>query len=462
MSKTFHQYLTHITADELPPAVMGIVNLTPDSFSGDGLYGQDKEGDLNTILAACDQMVADGATILDLGAESTRPGSTPITAEEEQQRLLPVIEALKERYHGVWLSVDSYHAQTIKCALAAGADIANDINGGSDPDLLTYAKHENAPLILMHNGTKHNALDTSLQGIISYAGASANPDFMAQMMDELEAMITNAHKHEIEPHQLIIDPGLGFGKTVDQNMRIIRNLDQLKRLGLPILIGASRKSFIGKRTNQSVANQRKDGSVAIQLFAARQGAHIIRTHDVRAATDSLLLDYQLRNMIDEPVWIMVALGSNLGNSVEQLQTAIQWLHGFMDSITMSSIFHSKPKYEENQPDFYNQVAIGITSLSPQAVLAHLKQLEAKAGRRKTYRNGPRELDLDLIFYGDEVSPDEVLSLPHPRYHERAFVLGPAQEIAGDWVCPIKNQRLDALYDALPLSEQETIQPLQTP
>lgn len=260
------------------PHLMGILNVTPDSFSGDGLA---RERDI--VAAAVDQAArfqADGAAILDIGGESTRPGAEPVSAQQEIDRTVPVIQAIRARFPDVVLSIDSFKAVTAAAALDAGADWINDVWGGrADPEMLPLAAARGCPIILMHNRSKpgHAEIDRRLGG--SYVAPDYG-DFLPEVLAELQALADAALAAGVAREKIMLDPGVGFGKTVQQNMVLINALDHVKALGFPVLLGASRKSFIGKVLDVP-ADERVDGTAATTMVGVLRGADVIRVHDVR-------------------------------------------------------------------------------------------------------------------------------------------------------------------------------------
>lgn len=257
---------------------MGIVNVTPDSFSGDGL-GLERD----TVAAAVDQarrFVADGADILDIGGESTRPGAPYVQSEEEAARVHPAIAAIRSALPDTAISIDTYKANVAEAALEAGADILNDVWAlRADPRMADLARKSNAPTILMHNRAKpgHAEIDRVLGG--SYIAPDYGDDFLGTVHAELRAIADHATDSGIDPARLILDPGVGFGKTPSQNMALIEALDTFHDLGFPLLMGASRKSFMG-RVLDLPKDDRLETTLATTALAVQRGAAIIRVHDV--------------------------------------------------------------------------------------------------------------------------------------------------------------------------------------
>ena len=249
------------------PLVMGIVNMTPDSFSDGGLLA-----DAGAAIAHGVRLAAEGAAIVDVGGESTRPGHAAVDAATEMGRVLPVIAGLKAEVDTP-ISIDSYKAEVAEAALAAGASIVNDVWGAQrDPRIAEVAARAGAPIILMHN---REAIDASL-------------DIFDDVLRFLERSIAIATEAGVPRSQIVVDPGIGrFGKTAEQSLRLIRELDRLGELGCPILLGASRKSVIGAVTGQEVPSERVAGSVAAHLWGASHGAAIVRVHDVAPHAQAL-------------------------------------------------------------------------------------------------------------------------------------------------------------------------------
>ncbi|TMC53666.1 MAG: dihydropteroate synthase [Chloroflexi bacterium] len=237
---------------------MGIVNVTPDSFSGDGLGS-----DVDAAVAQGLRMVGEGADMLDVGGESTRPGHVPITTAEEVARTEDVVRRLA-REAGVPVSIDTYKEEVAKLAIAAGATIVNDVWGLTrSPALADLAASSGSALVLMHN-----------QDGTEYTG-----DIMEEIKRFLTAAAARAIAAGVPKEKVIVDPGIGFGKTADQNWEVMRRLDELKQIGQPILIGTSRKSFIGRLLDLPV-DDRVEGTAATVVAAVLRGADIVRVHDV--------------------------------------------------------------------------------------------------------------------------------------------------------------------------------------
>jgi len=251
--------------------LMGVLNVTPDSFS-DGGFFYDKE----KAIAHGLRMVEEGADIIDIGGESTRPGSKPLELKEELRRVLPVIESLSKKVD-VPISIDTYKSTVAQRAIEAGAEIINDISGlNFDPDLAQIAAKEDAPLVLMHI----RGAPETMQKDVHY------DSLFSEILQYLKDSIQRAESAGLDPRQIIIDPGIGFGKTIQDNLLIIKNLFEFRILGKPILLGTSRKSFIGKILNTE-AGDRLEGTLSSIAIGVLNGAHIIRSHDVLQAKKAI-------------------------------------------------------------------------------------------------------------------------------------------------------------------------------
>ncbi len=247
------------------PAVMGVLNITPDSFSDGGQFIAPERA-----LAQARRMIVEGADIIDIGAESTRPyGAQPVTADEEMQRLRPVLADVVAL--GVPVSIDSMKSAVVAWALDAGASVANDVWGlQRDADMAKLVAERHLPVIVMHNRDR----------------VEADLDIMKDMAAFFARSLDIADKAGISPQNIVLDPGIGFGKTPEQSMTALARLDELAAFGLPLLVGASRKRFISS-VSPSEPQQRLGGSIAAHLIAAKGGARIIRTHDVAETVQAL-------------------------------------------------------------------------------------------------------------------------------------------------------------------------------
>jgi dihydropteroate synthase len=242
--------------------IMGVLNVTPDSFSDEGLFNN-----VETAVAHAIQMVSEGADVVDIGGESTRPGSEPLSEKEEIERVLPVVQRLHKEI-SVPLSIDTYKPKIADACLKEGAHLINDITGLKNPEMRNIIAKHDVPVILMHmKGTPK-----TMQQNPEYH------DLLREITDFFHQQIMIARKEHI--HQIIIDPGIGFGKTLEHNLQILSHLTVFKNLGCPVLVGPSRKSFIGGVTGLPVT-ERLEGTIAAVTISVMNGANIVRVHDVK-------------------------------------------------------------------------------------------------------------------------------------------------------------------------------------
>lgn len=259
--------------------IMGILNVTPDSFSGDGLMARGEV--IQSALEQARKFLDGGADILDIGGESTRPGANPISEEEEMQRVLPVIKSVRSADLDILISIDTYKSKVAEAAIDAGADWINDGWAlRADPKLAKVAARNGVPIVLMHNRSKPSSVELNDRLGGRYIG-SEYKDLLGEVKSELMESVARARKAGIENDRIILDPGIGFGKTVPQNLELINRLNEIKELGYPILFGPSRKSFIGY-TLDLPPNQRLEGTAASVAIGISRGADIVRVHDVEA------------------------------------------------------------------------------------------------------------------------------------------------------------------------------------
>ena len=264
-------------------AIMGILNITPDSFSDGGDY----YGNIKLAVKRAEEMIKEGADIIDIGGESTRPGSEPVPVEEEIRRVVPVIKEIRKNLGDSFLiSVDTYKSDVAKASLDVGADIVNDISGlGFDENMVNVVKDYDCPVVINHIKGKPK----TMQKRVYYN------DVVAEIIDYMEKRIEHAIKMGIRKDRFIIDVGIGFGKNVEHNVEIIKRLREFKILGYPILIGISRKSFIGAilknflKGTEYTPKERLFGSLGATAYAVLNGANIVRVHDVKETKEFLTL-----------------------------------------------------------------------------------------------------------------------------------------------------------------------------
>lgn len=402
--------------DAKMPIIMGILNLTPDSFSDGGSYPTPEDA-----IARGLQMVEEGALIIDVGGESTRPGATPVTEEEECARVLDVVKALASK--GICVSIDTRHAPVARAALEAGASIINDVSGFRDPAMVDLAASCDAGLVVMHMGGDD---PRTMQNEPVYE------DVVAEVRDYLKAQADNLIAHGVARERICLDPGPGFGKTAKQTIELMRNFHEFNRLGFPTMVAVSRKSYIGEAYHIEDPKERDSASAAEALMACELGASVIRTHNV--AVTAQALEENLRPYVLIGMGCNVALVADEGEEREGKIAMINKAIGDMcmlpdtQIIDISSYYESEPAYFEDQDLFVNTVVLMRTGLPPQELLTYLQAIENSLGRVRTQKNGPRTCDLDILDYQGYVSDLEVLTLPHPLLLERDFVVKPLLEL----------------------------------
>lgn len=267
------------------PLVMGILNITPDSFSDGGRYAS-----VDDALWRAEEMIAEGADILDVGGESTRPGSSPVDPEDEIRRVVPVVEAIARRFDSP-MSIDTNKSSVAEAAVRAGAEIINDISGlRFDQEVATIASANGTGLALMHSRGEFGSMH----------GLEAVPDIHAEVRSGFERSIELALSKGVRTDQIVLDVGIGFGKTLDQNLKLLADLAGIIRefAEFPFLIGTSRKSFIAKILDDAPPDSRLPGSLASAVIAVWQGTSIVRVHDVRETAEAIRIVDAIRRSVD--------------------------------------------------------------------------------------------------------------------------------------------------------------------
>ena len=254
------------------PVLMGILNVTPDSFSDGGeFFG------VEPAVTRAEKMLDEGARIVDVGGESTRPGADPVSPEEEARRVIPVIEGILEARPGTLVSVDTYRASTAAAALDMGASIVNDVSALGDPEMAGLAAERGVPVVLMHMLGEPKSMQK-------------NPyyeDVVREVRDYLAGRAEHVMAAGVAEENIILDPGIGFGKTLEHNLKLLDRLDAIAELGFPVLVGLSRKSFLGKIAGCDDAKARLSATLAANVMAYERGATIFRVHDVRQNKEAL-------------------------------------------------------------------------------------------------------------------------------------------------------------------------------
>ncbi len=259
-----------LSLDLSKPHVMGILNVTPDSFSDGGRHNEKEQAVAHAL-----QMMVDGATVIDIGGESTRPGASPVTVEEEIRRVIPVVEALSA--YDIVLSIDTSQPEVMRAAVETGAHIWNDVRALTRPNALQTAAELDIPVMIMHMRGE----PTTMNNLDQYN------DVVTDVMQELQQRVDDALQAGIRRENIMIDPGFGFAKNAQQNLKLLQEFYRLNEMGYPILSALSRKRFIGEALGGADAQQRAVGSVAAHLMSIQQGACMVRAHDVKAMSDAI-------------------------------------------------------------------------------------------------------------------------------------------------------------------------------
>ena len=405
--------------DTRKPVIMGILNVTPDSFSDGGTHNTPE-----AALAWAQQMLDEGAHMIDVGGESTRPGSAEVSVEEETARVLPVVRALAEQ--GVCVSVDTRHAAVAKACVEAGAAIINDVSGFRDPAMVQVAAESDCGVVVMHmKGEPRTMQDDPVYDDVVVEVR----DYLAKRAAELEAA-------GVAHDRICLDPGPGFGKTASQTMELMRNFHEIARLGYPSMVAVSRKSYIGKAYGIEDPHDRDRASAAEALMACELGAGVVRAHNVEETLKALK---DLRPYCYLGLGCNVALvaepGEEREGKIAQIKHAIGQLCMIPDSqiVDVSSYYESEPAYYLDQEPFVNAVVLMRTGVAPKELLEYLHAIENSLGRVREIENGPRTCDVDILDYQLYVVDNDVLTLPHPRICERDFVVKPLLEISPNHV-----------------------------
>ncbi len=399
--------------------LMGVLNVTPDSFSDGGAHNAPE-----AALAWAERLLDDGADLIDVGGESTRPGFAPVSCEEEIARVVPVVEALVAR--GALVSVDTRHAEVARAALQAGAHVINDVSGFEDEQMVEVVAQAGCGVVAMH------ACRGYLAGTVHKARAAGPQVFAA----DVECYLLDAARHleqaGVDPACICIDPGPGFGTNPDEDLAVQAATGRLARLGYPFLCAPSRKRFVGAVSGANPASARDAATAGVVCAAALAGARIVRVHDVRTSAQALRT-LEACAGIAPARRAFVALGSNMGDRLAQLAGALEALEALPQTrvVAASRVYETEPAYLGDQDLFANAVVELQTCLHPRALIEALLGIEDAVGRVRLVRNGPRCLDVDLVWMEGERHAGPRLTLPHPRMGERDFVLAPLADLEPD-------------------------------
>ena len=421
------------------PRIMGVLNVTPDSFS-DG----DKNLDANAAIARGLAMLDEGADIIDVGGESTRPGAEPVDAETELDRIAPVVEALCER--GAIVSVDTRHAEVASMCLELGASIINDVSGFTDPAMVDVVTQEGCEcgLVVMHWNQKPANVRKSVQLYANHPARRNVPSarrftlpeeapLMREVMGFLGDQARTLMRAGVAHDRICIDPGPGFDKNTDEDVIIQRNTKKLVSMGYPVLTAVSRKRFVGSVSGVDEPREREAATMGMCLSAIQDGARIVRVHNVAAAFEAITAYWTVSR--DDARQGFVAMGSNVGNRMEYLAQAAKAVNKLPLTcvVAVSDAYETEPAYGIDTP-VANAVAEIRTELHPLVLLKKLLEIEDSLGRErdpKTLGHGPRTIDLDLVWVEGEEHHGARLELPHKGLGERDFVLVPMDDLMAD-------------------------------
>lgn len=400
--------------DSRTPVVMGILNLTPDSFSDGGSYATTRVAVVHAL-----KMIEEGASIIDVGGESTRSGAASVSVEEELERVIDVVRELAAQ--DICVSIDTRHPEVARACVEAGASIINDVSGFRDPEMRRLAAECSAGLVLMHMQGEPGTMQNNPQ----------YNDVVAEVKNYLADQARLLEEAGVARERICVDPGPGFGKTYEHTKDVIRNFQEFVHLGYPVMCAVSRKSVVGKLYKIDNPKERDDASAHEALLACELGCSVVRTHNVASTME------KLKNL--RP-YALIGLGSNLAlvahdgeereGKIALINQAISELCFLPDThiVDIAPFYESEPAYFEDQDLFVNGVLLMRTGLPPRDLLRYLNIIEDSLGRVRTKANGPRTIDLDILDYQLYVSDDETLHLPHPLLHERDFVVKPLLDI----------------------------------
>ena len=427
------------------PRIMGILNVTPDSFSDGG-----KNLDTKAAIARGLQMLDEGADIIDVGGESTRPGHTPVSSQEEAERVIPVVRALVEE--GAVVSVDTRHADVARVCTRLGAAIVNDVTGFTDPEMVQVAADTSCGCVIMH--WNHDGLGTraprrqvmldesrpagsALQRPVTSQRRFTLPEeapIMRQVMGFLGDQARTLMRAGVSHDRICLDPGAGFDKLADEDVVIQRATRSMVSMGYPLVCAVSRKRFVGAVSGVANAAARDAATAGICIAAIESGAKILRVHDVAGVSQAINAYWAVSHRDARQGF--VSLGSNVGNRVANLARAAQLIDEIPLTcvVSVSHAYETEPAYGIATP-VANAVAEIRTELHPLVLMDKLIEVEDALGRMREKNrdprkpgSGPRIIDCDLIWVEGERHAGRRLCLPHPRVGERDYVIVPMEDL----------------------------------
>lgn len=424
------------------PRIMGILNVTPDSFS-DGGTDASPEAAIARGLAMLDA----GADIIDVGGESTRPGHTPVSPDDEARRVIPVVRGLVEA--GAIVSIDTRHHDVARMCVRLGAAIVNDVEGFTDPAMVQVAADTSCGCIVMHwDKDEPPAIPVQRRSVVldetrptgsvpPRAGASQRratlPEeapIMRKVMGFLGDQARTLMRAGVARDRICIDPGPGFDKSTDEDVVIQRSCRSMVSMGYPLLCAVSRKRFVGAVSGVATAQERDAATAGMCIAAIESGARIVRVHDVAAAAQAINSYWAVSHRDSRQGF--VSLGSNVGDRLGNLARAVRLINDIPLTcvVNVSHAYESEPAYGIATP-VANAVAEIRTELHPVVLLERLLQVEKDMGRRRDPElkgKDPRVIDCDLAWVEGEIHAGPRLSLPHPRLGERDYVIVPMEDL----------------------------------
>lgn len=440
------------------PRIMGILNVTPDSFSDGG-----ENLDVDAAVARALQMLDEGADIIDVGGESTRPGHKPVSVEEESHRVMPVIRGILEAAPTAIISIDTRHAAVAKACLRLGASIVNDVTGFTNPGMQGVVTESECGCVIMHWGhpegvTTSTRRSVQLDSIKPARVVQSSRRFtlpeeapiMRDIMGFLGDQARTLMRAGVARNRICVDPGAGFGKDTDTDIVVQRATRKLVSMGYPVMTAVSRKRFVGALVGEKDARYRDPATLGICLAAIESGARILRVHDVRGTADFVNAYWATAKKDQRQAFI--SIGSNLGERVENLSEATR----LMDQIPLTCVvgvshaYETEPSYGIPTP-VANAVVEIRTELHPRVLMRKLRDIETQLGREhdasrdiKEAGSESRIIDCDLCWFEDELASGRELTIPHPRLGERDYVLVPMEDLMHDPVRFLTHEGVNVL------------------
>lgn len=426
------------------PRIMGILNVTPDSFSDGG-----ENLDTEAAIARGLQMLDEGADIIDVGGESTRPGHTPVSPDDEAERVMPVVKALADV--GALVSIDTRHPEVASVCLELGASIINDVSGFTDPQMVAVAAETNCGCIIMCDNEFRGNESRKSVVLESYNPRRRAPEprqlppvrrrftlpeeapIMRSIMGFLGDQARTLQRAGIAHNRICVDPGPGFNKSTDEDVVIQRAMRKLESMGYVLMSAVSRKRHVGALTGVDNPGERDAATIGLSIAAIEAGARVLRVHDVAHVAEAVNGYWAVAKK--DPRQGFVALGSNVGDRLGYLSRACKLINEIPLTcvVAVSHAYETEPAYGIATP-VANAVVEIRTELHPLVLMQRLLEVEDQLDRVRnadTLGHGPRTIDCDLVWIEDEIHSGPKLTLPHPRLGERDFVLVPMEDLMHD-------------------------------